>query len=71
MFTKPLKKGKFGDALFSNMVIEEKGTQDKTKMLSEKEYQDKIDNVKLKKKNREFKQSFRPSSVSQYTVSRD
>ena len=66
--TKPLKEGRYGEAYFSNMLIEDKDVQQRLKDQAKKELRDKLSKVKQRKLDKQhFKQAFRPASVHHYT----
>lgn len=64
--TKPLKEGRFGDAYFSNDLIEDKHVQAKIKAGTIEDYNNKIAKVKDSKKQKEYKPEFFPASVKNF-----
>jgi len=68
IFTTILKKGKFSDAFFSNMVKEDKEIQAQIANLAEKERQEYMKNVKKRtqKQSHNFKESFLPAGPQEY-----
>lgn len=68
IYTTILKKGKFSDAFFSNMVKEDKHIQAQIEQLADKEKQEYMSNVKKRtqKDSHNFKQSFLPAGPQEY-----
>jgi len=68
IYTTILKKGKFSDAFFSNMVKEDKQIQAHISQMAEKEREDYMAEVKkrLQKGGQNFKESFLPAGPQEY-----
>ncbi len=70
IFTKPPKKGISNDALFSNLIIEEKSTTNRVKELNDRDREEYIMKVKSRKKgaspDSEYKFNFKPAGPQDY-----
>jgi len=68
IYTTILKKGKFSDAFFSNMVKEDKEIQAQIEKLAEKEKEEYMKNIKKRaeKNPQNFKESFVPTGPQEY-----
>jgi hypothetical protein len=69
IFTKPSKKGKFADAFFSNMTVQDKKISQMEKEMADKERAEYLTLVQTRKKGSNgaaYKATFKPGGPQEY-----